>query len=194
MSLINDALKKAQQRQQEGPSPTPQGTAPVVPKVAAAPSVPVKAIGLVFAVSFLFLLLIGLGSWQVWRMMSVNRGEVAAAQTNETVAVERQSSESVREALATPQPESGPAITPAVEVSSPRTDARATRDPGVESYLQSASISAREAGENSRVIINGRFYSLGEEVHFGDSLRIVEVSGGTVVFRDHGGTEYRHRL
>ena len=172
----------------------PQGTIPVVPKVAAAPSVPVKAIGLVFAVSFLFLLLIVLGSWQVWRMMSVDRGEVAAAETNETVAVERQSSESVREALATPQPESRPATTPAVEVSSQRTAVRVSRDPEVESYLQRASISAREAGENSRVIINGRFYSLGEEVHFGDSLRIVEVSGGTVVFRDRAGTEYLHRL
>lgn len=70
----------------------------------------------------------------------------------------------------------------------------AARDPEVDTYLRNASITAREAGENSRVIINGRFYGLQEQVHFGDSLRIVEVAGGVVVFRDRRGAEYRHRL
>ncbi|MCC5789272.1 MAG: hypothetical protein JJT75_06540 [Opitutales bacterium] len=194
MSLINDALKKAQQRQQTEGAPPPADKLSAVPSPRPSPSAPGKAILMVFAVSVLLVALIGLGGWQVWRMVAADSEESVASVNETTPEVEKPAMVTEVPAEDRSASKEDPSASEEAQEEETAEAPRPERDREVEDYLRRASITAREAGENSRVIINGRFYGLQEEVHFGDSLRVVEVDGGVVVFKDRHGAEYRHRL
>ncbi|MCH8473857.1 MAG: hypothetical protein LAT55_01350 [Opitutales bacterium] len=197
MSLINDALKKAQQRQQGDHLSSPGASFSSGASPQPTSSAPAKGIMVVFAVSVLLVGLIGVGGWQVWRMVSGEETERLASDVSdppETSPVVDDESPEIADRPSGNREGRVKAVDDTDDREEDSAEPSAARDPEVDTYLRNASITAREAGENSRVIINGRFYGLQEQVHFGDSLRIVEVAGGVVVFRDRRGAEYRHRL
>ena len=198
MSLINEALKKAQQRQQGGTvppkgQPLPTGSSSVPPAQRVSP----KTVAVVFAASFLLLVAIGLVGWQAWRMFTAEPADRVAVVEKENAEADRVRETTEDNSRTETADNNGEGLESSEQASNDtdrEEDFEPERDPEVREYLRSASISAREAGERSRIIINGRIYGVGETVHFGNSLRILRVEDGTVHFRDRQGAEYQHRL
>lgn len=225
MSLINDALKKAQ-KQREGQTGLPVSPPslrdvpiPAVPKASRSPSAVV--VGITVSLGLILLLTLGAGAAYLifqWRPTGESAPPALAQTSGETANEPSRNGEMTSPPTLDPVPASQPTpVTPApapapAPVPTPATQAAAAttpaptapaqsprvplveRNPEVEQYLRRVNISAREAGPDSRVAIDGTVFFLGDVVMPEFGLRLTGVTTNRIVFQDEAGAIYYRRL
>ncbi|OIO60325.1 MAG: hypothetical protein COZ46_05910 [Verrucomicrobia bacterium CG_4_10_14_3_um_filter_43_23] len=74
-------------------------------------------------------------------------------------------------------------------------EVREAQEQKIEDYIEALDISGLKiAGENSKVLLNNRVYSIGSYIGYQLPVKIVEITPKELVFIDESGTEYRREL
>lgn len=219
MSLINDALKKAQ-KQREGEIPP----LPVKPQDVPIPASPKRRSGpspvvLGFAMGLVLMVLMMVGGASVYLIMEWRKspgevasvGPIAEVQTTHAEQVRMVDREPVEEVLETVSQESpgqgsrssavpsqattrDPESTAVPRMAVPLEPPEVERKPEVELFLRNVNISARAAGSDSRAAIDGTIFYLGDLVLPEYGLRLIEVTPTRILFQDRDGATYQRRL
>ena len=209
MSLINDALKKAQSVQ--GPPPgiaqtrfsgNPGGTPGAISQPDNGGHTHIARRGNPMSAQKLVLILIvagvvfigfigamGVGAYviikekQPTEMAGATKPEVDAA---EVIAIPEPEPVAVVEAKPEPKPDPLPALPP------PPPPIRVNRpDPDVVAYVNTLNVRGiRIADGESKVLMNNKVYKTGEIVNYDLNLKLSEVSGKELIFEDVQGNTY----
>jgi hypothetical protein len=212
MSLINDALKKAQSVQGSSPgmadkfSGNPAGTPGAVSGPSAAGYVPRRSdpmsaqklvmILLTAGIVFIgFIAAMGVGAYYV-----INSGGPATAVEPETIVVEAEDAilveepEPVEDVAVGPEPQPEPVVVaelppppPPVRVNNP--------DPEILAFVDSLRVRGiRIANGEAKVLMNDKVYKTGEIVNHPMNLKLSEVSPDGLLFEDVQGNTYVARF
>ena len=224
MSLINDALKKAQQQRQGDQKSERLTPPPPIPRTMPERSGPnALSFLMVFVAGGVLLALIGGGAWWIFQNLGSDPEptRVVKPVVEEPSTEENQGARStmgeVRETLdrgaqraqdideitnntdderaeEDSQPPTEPRATPSTPSPPPPTSSDVERDPEVQTFLRNISITAREAGEDSRIIVDGQIFFIGDTVLIEHGLRFIAIRSSEVIFEDRRGAVYRRRL
>ncbi|TVP81340.1 MAG: hypothetical protein EA353_01690 [Puniceicoccaceae bacterium] len=218
MSLINQALRKAQRDRTPASMATGEPSPGNYTATASSSMSPALVIGLIITVAMLIGLVAGL-SIVVFKGDS---GSSAAAQVappadSATPAGDSSTTTRIEPQITRPVPaESTAAMTPAIieelrqareateakalaeakaaEEAAARAEEAQPREEIIE-WLSASTISGvRLSGANSRVILNGQAFSVGDLVNFQLGLKILVIQETRVLFEDKNGTRYMKRL